>query len=192
MVEKKPFDLPHSFYFYLVLRFLAAICCIIVIFVIGLSQYWTNRVSAVFGLVFVIIALLFSASAISILFIWDINSTTLVKRCLFTFVFSLSILIASVMFLVANDGCDPRMVSQFGCYQSVSTGSFQVASAFGFLILVLGLIDLALNCFFFWRNSKRRTPIYDFPPPSVSVVETEKTVHDIYMEYHRKGQTTSV
>ena len=71
------------------------ICCIIVIFVIGLSQYWTNKVSAVFGLVsfnlfiyiyskilfqlFVIVCLLFSASAVSILFIWDVNTTTVVK-----------------------------------------------------------------------------------------------------------------
>ncbi|CAO4365143.1 unnamed protein product [Caenorhabditis nigoni] len=188
--SKKP-DVPHSFYFYLVLRFLAAICCIIVIFIIGLSQYWTNRVSAVFGMLFVIIALLFSASAVSILFIWDVNTTTMVKRCLFSFVYALSILIAAVMFLIANDGCDPRMISQFGCYQSVSTGTFQVSSAFCFLILVFGLLDLGLNAFYFWRNSKR-SPIYDYPPPSVAVVETEKTIHDIYMEYQRKGQTTSV
>lgn len=110
MEKQKKIVLPHSFYFYLVLRFLSAvrstfisrtfpnffqICCIIIIFLIGLSQYWTNRVSAVFGLVscqkdnplfslriiqiFVIVALLFSASAISILFIWDITTTTLVK-----------------------------------------------------------------------------------------------------------------
>ncbi|PIC45641.1 hypothetical protein B9Z55_005599 [Caenorhabditis nigoni] len=133
--SKKP-DVPHSFYFYLVLRFLAA-------------------------------------------------------RCLFSFVYALSILIAAVMFLIANDGCDPRMISQFGCYQSVSTGTFQVSSAFCFLILVFGLLDLGLNAFYFWRNSKR-SPIYDYPPPSVAVVETEKTIHDIYMEYQRKGQTTSV
>ncbi|ULU05697.1 hypothetical protein L5515_014093 [Caenorhabditis briggsae] len=188
--SKKP-DVPHSFYFYLVLRFLATICCIIVVFIIGLSQYWTNRVSAVFGMLFVIIALLFSASAVSILFIWDVNTTTIVKRCLFSFVYALSILIAAVMFLIANDGCDPRMISQFGCYQSVSTGTFQVSSAFCFLIFVFGLLDLGLNAFYFWRNSKR-SPIYDYPPPSVAVVETEKTIHDIYMEYQRKGQTTSV
>lgn len=79
------------------------------------------------------------------------------------------------MFLIANDGCDPRMVSQYGCYQSVSTGTFQVAAAFGFLILVFGLLDLTLNCFSFWRNSKH-SPIYDIPPPSVAVVGTEKWV----------------
>uniref|UniRef100_A0A1I7T179 MARVEL domain-containing protein n=1 Tax=Caenorhabditis tropicalis TaxID=1561998 RepID=A0A1I7T179_9PELO len=184
-------DIPQNFYFYLVLRFLAAICCVIVIFVIGLSQYWTNKVSAVFGLLFVIIALLFSASAVSILFIWDVNTTTLVKKCIFTLIFSLSVLVAAVMFLIANDGCDPRIITQYGCYQSVSTGTFQVASAFCFLILIFGLLDLGLNGFYFWRNSKR-SPIYDIPPPSVAVVETEKSIHDIYMEYQRKGQTTSV
>uniref|UniRef100_A0A8R1EIT2 Uncharacterized protein n=1 Tax=Caenorhabditis japonica TaxID=281687 RepID=A0A8R1EIT2_CAEJA len=113
---------------------------------------------------------------------------------MFTFVFTLSILIAAVMFLVANDGCDPRMVSQYGCFQTVSNGSFQVASAFCFLILVFGLIDLSLNAFYYWRNSKGKSPrIYDIPPsPSVAVVDTKKTIHDIYMEYQRKGQTTSV
>ncbi|KAF1765627.1 hypothetical protein GCK72_005580 [Caenorhabditis remanei] len=169
----KKSNVPHSFYFYLVLRFLAAICCIIVIFVIGLSQYWTNKVSAVFGLLFVIVCLLFSASAVSILFIWDVNTTTVVKKCLFSFVYTLSILVAAVMFLIANDGCDSRIISQYGCYQSVSTGTFQVASAFCFLIFIFGLLDLGLNGFYYYRNSKR-TPIYDIPPPSVAVVETEK------------------
>ncbi|EGT37069.1 hypothetical protein CAEBREN_18406 [Caenorhabditis brenneri] len=162
--DKKP-NIPQSFYFYLLLRFLAAL--------------------------FVIIALLFSASAVSILFIWDVTTTTIVKKCIFTLIYTLSVLIAAVMFLIANDGCDPRIISQFGCYQSVSTGTFQVASAFCFLILVFGLLDLGLNGFYLWRNSKR-SPIYDFPPPSVAVVGTEKSIHDIYMEYHRKGQTTSV
>ncbi|CAE17887.1 MARVEL domain-containing protein [Caenorhabditis elegans] len=188
---KKKENVQHSFYFYLVLRFLAAIFCIIVIFIIGLSQYWTNRVSAVFGLLFVIIALLFSASAVSILFIWDVETTTIVKRCLFTFVFALSILVSAILFLIANDGCDSRAITQYGCYQSVSTGTFQVASVFCFLVLVFGLLDLGLNAFYFYRNSKK-APIYDIPPPSVAVIETEKSIHDIYMEYQRKGQTSSV
>ncbi|CAI5441813.1 unnamed protein product [Caenorhabditis angaria] len=193
MSEKEKLKFANSFYFYLTLRFLAILCCVIVLCCVGLTQYWTNKTSAIFGMIFVIISLLFIGSSISILFVWDIRKSTLVKRCLFVFVSTLSILIAGIMFLVANDGCDQKLRTQFGCYENTSTGTFSVPAAFCFIILVFGIIDIGLNSFFYWRESKK-DHIYDIPPAiqPISIIDTEKSIHDLYTEYQRKGQTTSV
>ncbi|CAB3403796.1 unnamed protein product [Caenorhabditis bovis] len=185
----------NSFYFFAAIRSLAILCSIIVLFCIGLSQYWTNRVSIVFALLFVILAILFIGSSIATLFVWDADSTTLAKKCLFSFVYSLATLIAAILLLISSNGCDPKLIASYGCFQNVSTGTYDVAAAFCFIVFALGLLDVLLHCFFYYRKSRKTSShIYDLPPPPpIAVLEPkEKSIHELYLEYQRKGQSTSV
>ncbi|CAD6192265.1 unnamed protein product [Caenorhabditis auriculariae] len=181
--------LENSFYFFLAIRLLCVLNCVIILFCVALSQSWTSRAAAIFGMIFTLLSCLLIGSSIATIFAWDLIKMGFPKRTLFSFVFILSTLVSGVMFLLSTASCDAY--NRFGCLEQYSSGTFRVAAAFCFINVVFGVADVALNFVFYFKEEKKppdRT--YDVPP--ISVIDSEQAAHDLYMSYQRKGQTTYV
>ncbi|WKX95402.1 hypothetical protein Q1695_012111 [Nippostrongylus brasiliensis] len=142
--------LESNIYFYLSIRIICVINCLITLFCVALSTGWTSRVAAVIGLVFTIISLLFVGGAIATLFAWDLDDMSLLKRSIFILVFILTSVISGVMYLIAPTTCDA--FNQYGCFQTYYSGAFKVAAAFAFISVAFSIIDIILNFFFYYRN----------------------------------------
>ncbi|KAK5973013.1 hypothetical protein GCK32_004264 [Trichostrongylus colubriformis] len=142
--------LESNIYFYLVVRLLCTINCMIALFCVALSSGWTGRLASVIGLIFTLISLLFIGGAIATLFAWNLSDMSLPKRSLFMLVFILTSVISGVMYLVAFNTCDAY--NQYGCFQTYYGGAFRIAAAFSFISVAFAVIDLILNFFFYYQR----------------------------------------
>ncbi|VDN23632.1 unnamed protein product [Cylicostephanus goldi] len=129
--------LESTIYFYLVIRVLCVINCLVMLFCVALSSGWTSRIAAIIGLIFDLISIIFVGGSIGTLFVWDLANMSLPKRSLFMLVFMLTSIITGVMFFIAPGTCDS--FNQYGCFQTYYSGAYKIAGAKVPLEIVIGL-----------------------------------------------------
>ncbi|CAJ0606832.1 unnamed protein product [Cylicocyclus nassatus] len=142
--------LESTIYFYLVIRLLCVINCLVMLFCVALSSGWTSRIAAIIGLIFDLISILFVGGSIGTLFVWDLANMSLPKRSLFMLVFMLTSIIAGVMFFIAPGTCDS--FNQYGCFQAYYSGAYKIAGSLAFVSVAFALIDIVLNFFFHYQK----------------------------------------
>ncbi|KJH49182.1 hypothetical protein DICVIV_04683 [Dictyocaulus viviparus] len=118
--------LESNIYFYLVVRLLCVINCVVVLFCVALSSGWSSRLAPIIGLIFDLLSLLFVGGAIATLFAWKLDEMSLPKRCIFMLVFMMMSIISGAMFLIAPTVCDS--FNKYGCFQTYYSGTFKVAA----------------------------------------------------------------
>ncbi|ETN77231.1 hypothetical protein NECAME_11209 [Necator americanus] len=143
-------QLESSIYFYLVVRILCVVNCLVMLFCVALSSGWTSRLAAIIGLMFNLVSLLFVGGAIGTLFVWKLDEMSLPKRSLFMLVFMLTSIITGTLFFVAPGTCDS--FNRYGCFQTYYNGTYKIAGAFAFVSVVFALVDMALNFIFYFRS----------------------------------------
>ncbi|CAI4231033.1 unnamed protein product [Auanema sp. JU1783] len=185
--------LRNSTYFYLSIRAFAILCCVIILFCVALSTSWTNRLSAIFGLIFTLLSMLFISCSIATLFTWNLETISFPRRTIFVWVFLLCSIVSSVMYLISPNMCE--QFNQYGCFESSNPSSFKVAAAFSVINVIFGIFDVAINLVFHFRQQKSDSiqpepPSINRPLPTISIVDT--TCSEPFYEPYRKGQSTYV
>ncbi|RCN46686.1 hypothetical protein ANCCAN_07315 [Ancylostoma caninum] len=169
--------LESSIYFYLAVRVLCVVNCLVMLFCVALSSGWTSRLPAIVGLIFNLISLLFVGAAIATLFVWDLAQMSLPKRSLFMLVFMLTSVITGAMFFIVPGTCDSY--NQYGCFETYYSGAYTVAGAFAFISVAFGLVDLALNFIFYFRKNSvvpATPPDRGYPYPQERVVSPTPSI----------------
>lgn len=179
--------LENSFYFLLVVRLLVFVNCVVILLCVAFTDGWLSRISAVFGLVSNIMVILFIGCSIATLFTWDLAKMGVHKRAIFTFTSGLFSCLAGALFIAAQNGCD--VITQYGCESRYPGGAFKVASTFSFLNLVFCAVDVGLIFFFSYFHEKKLEEEEQEPIPAIT---RDKTRQEIFREYQRAGQITSV
>ncbi|EYC08433.1 hypothetical protein Y032_0066g3763 [Ancylostoma ceylanicum] len=169
--------LESSIYFYLAVRVLCVVNCLVMLFCVALSTGWTSRLPAIVGLIFNLISILFVGAAIATLFVWNLAEMSLPKRSLFMLVFMLTSVITGTMFFVAPGTCDS--FNQYGCFQTYYSGAYTVAGAFAFISVAFSLVDMALNFIFYFRKhtvAPAAPPERGYPFPQERVVSPSPSI----------------